>query len=187
MPILIFLILALTSIIVFAGEKPTMTAGEEARALIGVEYAPLLLDERIADHLSCTNEGGGSLDDENWSDGIANCQGRKVIVLKRFVKKDQHATWRIVDILLLPPVEDEWRPNLGNELHLIEAWAGHCDVNGRSKIPPYVALVRWGKRNKRDEINWRTGVEKAWTFDTKRGRIVPLSTKGFICEWPAEP
>jgi len=183
-----FLILAQASIGVLANEKPAMTPAEEARALIGVEYSPIGDDDRIVDYLSCVDEGRGALDDEMvWSYGVANCQGRRVVMLTRFVKKTvNYTTWHIVDTLLLPPIETRWSPNPGNKLRLTFADSTQCEVRGQPNIL-FAALIRWGKRNKRNEVDWRTGVEKAWTFDTQHGRIVPLSTKGFTCWWDSEP
>src|SRR2546426_12451362 len=84
-----------------ADVQPVMSVEDEARALIGVEYTPRLPGDHIADHLSCTDEEGGLLDDDGIrSYGIASCQGRRVVILSRNIGKvDAYTTWRIVDCL----------------------------------------------------------------------------------------
>jgi hypothetical protein len=183
------LALALSSASASAGHLPVMTASQEARALIGVEYFLSSIGKPIAPgKISCTEVGWGSLSDsgapeDEWSQGQVRCRGRTVITLLHKVgKKDSQDLWRIVDALLLPPIEAFWNPKRPNALSFSDAVEGVCELRGRPHIP-FIVLIRWGKRK---HIDWRTGVERAWTFDLKRGRIVPLSTKGFTCEW-SEP
>jgi len=172
--------LALTSSCAIADETRPMTVAEEARALIGIEYTPRLTGDQITDRLTCTDEGGGLLDNDGmWSHGLAKCQGRWIVILLHAVGKvDVHTTWHITDTLLLPPVEVLWSSERSNALYLSSAEEGACEVRGRPNTY-FIALTRWGKR---DRIDWRTGVERAWTFDIKHGHIVPLSTKGIVCE-----
>jgi len=182
---MVHLVLLMTSTAALANDGPAMTVEEEARALIGVEYIGRWSDKQIAPHLSCTKEGGGLLHDaaDTWGDGFAMCQGRAVILLEREVGRidDAHVKWHIVDTLLLPPAELEWNPKRPDALYLSASAGDQCEIRGRPHIP-FGVLARWNKQDKRGRINWRTGVEKAWTFDTKQGRIVPLSTKPIVCE-----
>lgn len=176
--------LAMTSITAPADSRPAMTVEEEARALIGKEYTFRMQGQRISPELSCTSEGGGLLFingvfDDEWASGAVKCQGRAVEVLKRAVgEADGDTTWRIIDTLVLPPYKESPNPKRPNALRL--AAAGPCELDGRTDTF-FIALVRMGKR---DRIDWRTGVEKAWTYDIERGRIVPLSTKRIVCYRP---
>jgi hypothetical protein len=187
--------LALSSAPAIAGHSTgaqaaqAMTASEEAHALIGIEYVLPAFGAPIApDKLSCTDEGGGFLadgaaPDKEWMQGRAICQGRTVMMLQRRVGEvNGQDIWRIVDTLLLPPIALSWNPKHPNALLFSYSFEGACELHGRPNIS-FIVLTRWGKRK---HIDWRTGVERAWTFDLKRGRIVPLSTKGFTCEW-SEP
>ncbi len=169
-----------------AAGKPAMSARDEARALIGIESTARLMGEKIApDKLSCIDSGGGYLviDDvpsDDWADGMAECQGRMVMTLARKVGVvDGREIWRIVDTLLLPPLEREWDPRRPNALMLVRAVEGVCGQSGRPGTS-FTALIRWGKRKR---IDWRTGVERAWTSDIVHGRIVPMSTRHIFCEW----
>lgn len=163
--------------------KPS--AKDEARVLIGIEYTPRIHGERISPaQLTCTDEGGGLLNArdlpaETWSYGLARCQGRMVVMLQRKIGEvDGYVTWHIVDTLLLPPVHLEPQPDRPNALRLFEA--GDCEIDGKTD-PFFIALVRWGDH---EQIDWRTGVEQAWTFDIDQSKIVTLSTKRIICYRP---
>lgn len=165
---------------------------DEASALKGIEYTPRIHGERISPaQLTCTDEGGGLLDEgggllnvrdlpaETWSYGLVRCQGRMVVMLQRKIGEvDGYVTWHIVDTLLLPPVHLEPHPDRPNALRLFEA--GDCELDGKTD-PFFIALVRWGDH---EQIDWRTGVEQAWTFDIDQGKIVTLSTKRIICYRP---
>lgn len=170
-------VLALASTAAHAGGKPILTAEDEARALIGIKYDPRVLGEKLAPgKLSCTDEGGGRLhldgvSYDDWTEGLAKCQGRMIILL-------EHAG-RIVDTLLLPPLQLYRSPKRPNALMTISSGEGICGASARPDTS-FVALVRWGRR---DRIDWRTGVERAWTFDVERGRIVPMPTRSIECEW----
>lgn len=84
-------------------------------------------------------------------------------------------TWRIVDALLLPEHLQEFDPDRLNELMAFDN--NQCE-QVRRPVSSFVVLARFGNRQ---DINWRTGVDKAWTFDIKAGRIVPLSTRRIVC------
>jgi hypothetical protein len=179
-------VLALALPSAFAAGRLSMTVEEEARALIGTEYASRALGEGISPgKLSCINEGGGRLhldgvSYDDWSDGQAKCQGRAVVILKRAIgEANGRTTWRIVDTLLLPPTRLYRSSKRPNALMMVSSFEGICEASKRPDTS-FVALVRWGKR---DRIDWRTGVERAWTFDVERGRIVPMSTRSIECEW----
>jgi hypothetical protein len=172
--------------VALADGKPAITSAEEARAMIGMEYTASMPGERIApDRFSCINEGGAILlingiSQNDWSTSTTTCQGRPVITLERFVKRlgPRETTWRIVDTLVLPRYERDPDPRRPNALRLFQT--GDCELDGKTDTY-FIALVRWGKREK---IDWRTGVERAWTFDIERERIVPLSTKRIVCYRP---
>jgi hypothetical protein len=176
--------LALAATTALADGRPAMTEAEEAHALIGIEYTSRLHGERITSRLSCTDQGGGLLhgDDishDEWSHGLATCQGRTVVILRRAIGEvNGRTTWRIADTLLLPPVQLDPAPERPNALRLFGT--GDCELDGRTDTF-FITLVRWGKH---DRIDWRSGVERAWTFDIKRGRIVPLSTRRIACYRP---
>jgi hypothetical protein len=169
-----------------ANGKPAATAAEEAGALIGMEYVIPMAGERIApDRFSCISEGGGMLlsngmPRNDWATSTVTCQERPVILLERFVNRlsPSETTWHIVDTLVLPRYERDPDPSRPNALRLFQT--GDCELDGKIDTS-FIALVRWGKREK---IDWRTGVERAWTFDIERGRIVPLSTKRIVCYRP---
>ena len=158
---------------------------DEAKALKGIEYTAYLSGGQIAPQkLTCTDEGGGLLDSpgassEVWAFGIAHCQGRTVLMLKQAVgKMKDHITWRIVDTMLLPPFEADWDPTRPHALR--SASMEECELDGGRTDTFFMALVRWGKN---ERIDWRNGVEQAWTFDIPRGRITSLSIKRIVCEW----
>ena len=163
---------------------PSSQAADEiqqvARALIGIEYS-VMPGEPITPGSDCINEGGGFIQLANgehghWSEGIASCGGRVVLLLdKRVPGEGPHVRWKIVDALVLPPANLDVNPDEPNEARI--SGAGICELRGRTDTS-FVTIVRWGKR---ERIDWRTGVEKAWTFDIKRGRIVPLSTRHIVC------
>ena len=162
-----------------------MTAEEEVRALIGIEYSIQRPWERLVGHLSCIDGGGGILqiggvDHEEWAYGRVECRGRQVLMLKRSLsRKEGKARWRVVDTLLLPLVLlDRYVPDDPINLWLFtQEW---CTLDGRYDTD-FVALVRWSER---EQIDWRSGVEHAWTYDLERKRIVPISTKRIVCEQP---
>ncbi|GAB3552557.1 hypothetical protein GCM10027343_38230 [Noviherbaspirillum agri] len=121
------------------------------------------------------------VDHHDWSINKGQCQGQPVIMLERFISRSAPdvSTWRIVDTLVLPRYMRDPDPGRRpNALRLFET--GDCELDGKTDTS-FIALVRWGNR---EQINWRTGVERAWTFDVERGRIVPLSTKRIICYRP---
>lgn len=170
----------------YADDKPSMSPNEVAGALIGVESTTRLMGEKVGpDTLSCVDRGGGymALDNQmlnDWSDAVLVCQGRLIVTLERKVgEANGLEKWRIVDTLLLPPLQDEWNPRRPNALMYIHSSEGVCGLTSRPGTS-YFTLVRWGKRKR---IDWRTGVERAWTFDIAQGRIVPLSTRHIYCEW----
>jgi hypothetical protein len=160
---------------------------EEIKALHGLEYVNAMPEQqRVASHLSCIDEGGALIFENgvlhrDWAKGVIQCQGQWVVALQRKVGMvGRHIKWRIVDTLVLPPISFD--PDRSNAEALELVAEDHCEVKGLPNTT-FIALVRFGKRQR---IDWRTGVEKAWTFDIKRGRIVPLSTKRVVCE-PYEP
>ena len=170
----------------FAGLKEhvlIMPVEEEVRALIGVEYSPGIQGEKFTSRLSCTRSGGGLLYlngvfNDEWVAGTGTCQGRTIKTLERMVKEENGLSiWRIVDALLLPPVADDWDPNRQNKLQI--SLMGECTFDGETNTS-FFALVRWRDR---EQVDWKTGVEHAWTYDIERGRIVPVSTKRIVCEW----
>lgn len=160
---------------------------QEAQALIGLEYqlsTGTTNGQTIAEHPSCSNVGGTlmwvrgkSFDD--WSAGEFECKGQRILLLKRQVNASGAAVrWRIVDTQLLPPYApgfDDKRP-FAPRLHS----TGECALDGRTDTLFFV-LLRWGKR---ERVDWRTGVERAWGFNLDAERIVPLSTRRIVCEKP---
>jgi hypothetical protein len=162
-------------------------AAAEAKALIGTEFVSQMMGVPISPgRSSCTDEGGGRLyvngmNLDDWFEGVLSCQGRTIIILKKKLGHENgRPKWKIVDTLLLPPLT--WEEGLGNRssklvLHLNAD--GQCDTRDTSPTS-YFALLRW---NKREQIDWRSGVEKAWTFDIEKERIVPRSTRDISCEW----
>jgi hypothetical protein len=174
--------LAFLSPFAHADNAAVLSAAEEVKALRGLEYRPALMGQKLTEHLSCTDEGSGGLtvndvDYEDWADGLIRCQDLWVVTLSRkVVKPNEHVRWRIVDTLVLPPVHFEPDPNDPEALRFIAS--SSCELKGY-RSGSFIVLARFGNREK---IDWRTGVEKAWTFDPKRGRIVPLSTKRIVCE-----
>ncbi|MCW7537252.1 hypothetical protein OOT46_05225 [Aquabacterium sp. A7-Y] len=175
------LVFGLLSTLAAADDDWSIRAEKEAQALVGVEYTSRFPGDRIAPPLSCTTDGGGSIEirgrrREPWWYTQARCQGRAVVMLERQVGRvDRHATMQIADTLLLPRFEVEWDPTNPDALYLYAN--GSCELNGRTDTS-FFALIRWGQR---ERIDARTGVERAWTFDLKRGRIVPLSTQHIVC------
>jgi hypothetical protein len=155
---------------------------EEIKSLPGLEYLHVMQGQDVASHLSCTDEGGGFIVQGNvmlddWSKGLIRCQGRWALTLQRKVGKvESHLKWRIVDAVALPLISFDPQPADAEVLRLVGE--EHCEAK-RLPNTTFMAVVRFGKRQR---IDWRTGVEKAWTFDVKRGRIVPLSIKQIICE-----
>jgi hypothetical protein len=165
-----------------ADDVPALPAAEEVKALRGLEYRFDLMGQKVTEHLSCTQEGNGSvtangIDYDDWSDGLVKCQNLWVVTLSRSVGKPQpRGQWRIVDTLVLPPVQFDPDPDDPEALRFIGG--DNCDIKG-IRSGSVIILARFGNRQ---TIDWRTGVEKAWTFDPKRGRIVPLSTKRIVCD-----
>ena len=153
-----------------------------ARALVGLETSRLTTSGvPMFDGSHCIFDGDGMVDvrgvtARDWKFGQAVCNGRTVLFLERKIGGGEGAAgWRIVDVVLLPPASHEPVPGRPNALRF--AGQGTCEWRGRTDTS-FVATVRWAKR---ERIDWRTGVEKAWTFDIKRGRIVPLSTRHIVC------
>jgi hypothetical protein len=157
----------------------------EARALIGKEAGARTFDDRVVpNESSCTHQGGGFVVVNNesspdWGSTVARCQDRLVLLLERkiagAVGADGRARWLIVDTLLLPPDVSQTG---SRRLSLTSATVGECDWEGNVGRDYYAAL-HYGNRI---EIDGHSGVEYAWSFDLERGRIVPVSTEGFICE-----
>lgn len=178
--------LTLASSFVFAGDMQTTKAAAEAKALIGMEYVPRQHGERVSlAPLSCTVGGGNLLSingvfSNEWAEALATCQGRAVMILQRRkdVDSDQ-PTWRIVDTLLLPPIENAWDHEHPDALLLSSSAEGLCKLRSLPNAS-FIALTRWGRKEK---IGWRTGVEQAWTYDFAEGHIVPMSTQQIECEW----
>ena len=180
------LALLLTSATACAGiteTGPLMSAEKEARALVGVKYVPGIQGEKFTSRLSCTSDGSARLSIAGvpypeWSFGTALCQGRHVETLEQRVSEENGVTtWRIVDALLLPPVAADWDPHRQNKLQI--SLMGECTLDERTDTS-FFALVRWRDR---ERVDWKTGVEHAWTYDIEKGRIVPVSTKRVVCEW----
>lgn len=175
----IFVLAAPTAL---AGGDPPMRGMEEVRALVGIEYLEDAPSVRIAPHLSCTTQGGGMLTidgvtHDDWWQGFVDCQGRSVLTLERRLRsQEKSTTWRIVDAVLLPPNGMDPGPKRKNALSMVGMES--CDLEGRPNTVFHVA-ARFGKRKR---IDWRTGVKQAWTFDLEAGRIVPLPTRGIVCE-----
>lgn len=161
----------------------------EAKALIGAEYTSQVERLPIAPgRSSCTAVGEGGLyikekTIEGWGTGQALCDGREVVtLLKHIGAVDGHPKWKIVDVLLLPPLAKEGSRNT-SRMPVTHTEIGRlCDVTDL-RGTSYIALLRW---NNRERIDWRNGVEKAWTYDIQQERIVPASTRGISCEW-SEP
>jgi hypothetical protein len=166
----------------FASEQASLTGEQEIEALKGLQYLLVMHGQKVASHLSCTDEGGGSLStpgasDSGWSRGMVQCQGRWGVILKRRVGTVESRTkWKIVDSLVLPPLQ--WEPDPADTEALRFIGSDNCALKGRPNVHFFV-LARFGKR---DRIDWRTGVENAWRFDLKRGQIMPLPIKGIVCE-----
>lgn len=162
-------------------------AQQEAQALIGVEYqfsAESGLRQTIAGRPSCSNIGGTLVWIEgkpfdDWSAGELECKDRRILALKRQLDSPQGALkWKIVDTQLLPAYDsgsDDKRP-AALRLHS----TGECTLDGKTDTLFFV-LLRWGKR---ERVDWRTGIERAWGLNLKAERIVPLSTRRIVCEKP---
>jgi hypothetical protein len=110
------------------------------------------------------------------------CGDRIVLLLKRLIGREgRNPVWRIVDAVQLPPFKRDWT---SRDQHQVGMFIdGECRLDGRIGTS-LVALARLGNR---DRVDWRTGVKHAWTFDVKRERIVPVSTKRVVCEQPTPP
>jgi hypothetical protein len=158
-------------------------AARDARELIGLQYrlAPGILNGQvIAERPSCSHVGGATMyvdghAVDGWAYSEFSCSGRPIALLERRTDEtDGRPTWKIVDTLLLPnySLDD---PNRPKALKLY--FNGECELDGKTDTL-FFALVRFGKR---ERIDWRTGVEKAWGFDLNAQRIVPLSTKRIVC------
>lgn len=162
----------------------SLPVAQEAQALIGIEFTAKAMGSPIDPGLSCTNEGGSTIEVngvtvEGWGYGRAVCKGRSVAMLKRIVGREgADIRWRIVDAVLLPRFEWNVDPKRPHAPRLFKV--GDCELDGRTDTF-FIALVRWGKH---DRIDWRTGVEKAWGFDSQKERIVPLSPKRIVCHLP---
>ncbi|MCM5677925.1 hypothetical protein M8A51_00070 [Schlegelella sp. S2-27] len=163
------------------------SALEEAQRLVGLEYRlgpGAAAGQIIAQRPSCSNVGGSVVWNDGrpmdeWSFGEFICNGRSIALLKRQVGEASNGpTWRIVDALPLPSYEQHGEPKRPNALRLY--FNGECELDGKTDTL-FFALVRFGKR---DRIDWRTGVERAWGFNLTAERIVPLSTKRIVCYRP---
>ena len=164
------------------------TVDRLARALVGVEYrlAPGIAGgQSIADGVPCTYVGGGLVlvngeMSDKWAYSQLTCHDRPVAILEKKVDRpDAPDAWRIVDAMALPPFERDLDPKRPNALRLFGT--GDCELDGKTDTL-FLALVRWG--SKRDRIDWRTGVERAWGFNLTAERIVPLSTTRIVCYRP---
>lgn len=155
---------------------------DEARRLIGKEYPSTPSPERHFPDSSCVAIGGGFLVERGvqrteWAEGVFECSESIVITLERVVPgfREPMRT-RIVDSAVLKGARTV-QPN--QALDTINFVTGEeCSLDGTGGTNFY-ATVRWGKRKKAD---WRTGVLKAWGFDLRRGKIVPISPKRVTCE-----
>jgi hypothetical protein len=173
---------------VLAQDASANTVQKEIEALRGLEYVSIMPGQKVASHLSCTEEGGSLLVlrgvlNREWSKSLLQCQGHWVITLNReiaAVSAEGHVKSRIIDTLVLPPVQFDLDPD--NLEALRYSGDSECEIKGLPNTT-FIALVRFGNRKR---VDWRNGVEKAWTFDIKQGRIVPVSTKRIVCE-PYEP
>ncbi|WP_326504616.1 hypothetical protein [Noviherbaspirillum album] len=165
---------------------PPASIKKEARKLYGIEYSPRLMGELIAPDISnCTYEGGGiihldGVDHYNWAKEYVYCSGHVVILLsKKIDDSHKYGIWRVVDLLPLPKLE--LLKNLRNPERpvLYSSFEGLCSVQGRYGMD-FIALLSWGRR---ERIDWKTGVRRAWTFDITQERIVPLPTRHIQCQW----
>lgn len=182
-----FMLLTLLSAALHAADRPTVAVEEEAKALIGLEHEALGDHQLLAEHLSCRYVGSGTITlnqhpQGEWSDSLADCQGRFVMTLDKLVQSGtgERRRWRIVDAVLLPPAlisKDADRPE---GPYLYNASFDDCTLDGRYGTSFY-ALVRHGKR---DRMTWRSGVAGAWGFDLRQGRIVALSLRRVVCQRP---
>lgn len=178
--------LAVVSSMAFANGKSAMTLEQEARWLIGREYTVSFQgDQIIPGESNCTYQYGRRLhldgiEQKGWSIAQVRCQGRTVIMLERLLGRADapDLTWRIIDTQVLPRYAMYWNPRRPNALHMFQN--SECTLNGKSDTD-FIVMVRMGKH---DKIDGRTGVERAWTFDTEQGRIVPLSTRHIVCYRP---
>ncbi|AKJ30508.1 hypothetical protein AAW51_3817 [Caldimonas brevitalea] len=152
--------------------------------MVGTQYSAQRPGDRVAPHLSCVVEGGGVLwvdgqSADDWSFGTFDCRGRAVLVLQKITPNANGGkTKQIVDSLLMPRFER--RPESQRPSSLQFLVMGECALDG-SRDNFFVALGRYGKRNR---IDGRTGVQHAWGFDVKQGRIVPLPTERIACDRP---
>lgn len=160
---------------------------QQASPLVGLEYrlAPGATNGQvIAEYPACTHRGGAVM----WIDGRSVndwgfsqllCHGQPIIALERKVDPtDADPKWQVVDTQALPPYEEnagEERPR-GLSLH----FTGDCTLDGKTDTLFFVLL----RRGKRERVDWRTGIERAWGFNLKAERIVPLSTRRIVCEKP---
>lgn len=168
----------------FAAEFPLMTAEEEARALIGLEVGPYYEGVPFAENLSCTFQGGFPVilrqkEHEEWHDTLATCRGRFVVMLQKFVgnRKEGKLRWRTIDAVALPPVPLYFEEHPDGR-YLYHSTTEVCKLDGRYGTSVY-AIVREGKH---EWITWRNGIEQAWAFDLKQGRIVSISPKRVVCQ-----
>ncbi|MCM5681747.1 hypothetical protein M8A51_19645 [Schlegelella sp. S2-27] len=165
-------------------DASSLPVAQEAQALIGIEFTAKAMGNPIDPGLSCTSKGGSTIEIngvtvEGWGYGRAVCQGRTVAMLKRIVGQEgADIRWRVVDAVLLPRFAWGFDPKRPHAPRLFKV--GDCELDGRTDIF-FIALVRWDKR---DRIDWRTGVEKAWGFDPQKERIISLSPKRIVCHRP---
>lgn len=180
-------LMALASGAAMAGEgQPPLSAQDEAQALVGGEFGHDAMRGRMSDRLSCTYQGGGVLhvrgrEHPGWSEGLALCQGRYVMLLMRFLrgKTNEENRWRVVDAAALPEVVGiEFDPERPEGPYLYTFVECRLNFGGGSE---FYAVVRLSKRKRMD---WRTGVLSAHGYDMSRQRIVQLSPKHVVCMKP---
>ena len=160
-----------------------MTAEEEARAMVGRETGGAY-DQPIFGDLSCVAEGRVPVvvrdkASKELEGSLATCRGEHVLLLERFIGdwKKGDLRWRIVDAVVLPPVLVLFDASRPEGPYLYQPSGEACTLDGRYGTS-VLAAVREGKA---ERITWRNGIEHAWTFDLKRGRIVPISPKRVVC------
>jgi hypothetical protein len=166
--------------------KAASTAEDEAQALIGLEFNLAAPGARYADHLSCTDRGGGAISidgalSDRWSSAEALCQGRVVLMLVRAEGDEQpvKGTRKIVDAVALPPVQTG-QPYRNKPGALWLFTPEECVLDGKGGTS-FFALVRWTAKSR---IDFRHGLVKAWGYDTQHGRIVPIAPRRVSCRHP---
>jgi hypothetical protein len=161
---------------------------EEARALIGRDFEPASENLTVIPELSCVNLTGAFVmirgkEHQEWEGGMLTCQDRYVLVLAKFLGRPDGETprYHVVDTLIMPPglslFLNEQHPE-GPYLFEVD-----CKLDDHWDTSVY-AIVRLGKAR---WMTWRNGVERAWTFDIQKQRIIEVSPKRVICYHDAEP